>query len=157
MRRIVFWALLGLSLSANAAVAAVVLGGRLPGHGPTGAPLLFAKVSLDPDQRARIMALREKLLADREAQAARLAELRGKLADLLAADPTDPTAVDAALGDIEAGQAGFQRRVVAHVLAVREVLRPEQRPAFQALVAEHMRTGVPLDLSAAAAVQGGRP
>lgn len=157
MRRLVLWALLGLSLSANVAVAAVALARRYRAHAPTGAPLLFARVSLDDGQRERITSLRQKLLADRAAAAARLAALRGKLAGLLAADPGDRAAVDAALAEIEAEQAAFQRRVVAHVLSVQEVLRPEQRPAFHALVSEHMRTGAPLDPSAAGPVQeGGR-
>ncbi len=157
MRRMIFWALLALSLSANAAVAAIALGkGPLP-RGVPREPPLFSRVSLDPAQRARILALREKLLADRADAAGRLAGLRGTLAGELSRDPVDPRAVDGALATIEAEQAGFQRRVVAHVLAVREVLRPEQRPAFEALVAEHMRGGMPLDPSAPPGPEGGRP
>ncbi len=158
MRRIIFWALLGLSLSANVAVAAIALGKGPVSRGAPGEPPLFAKVSLDLDQRARILALREKLLADRAEQAARLAALRRTLADLLTREPVDSPAIDGTLAAIEAGQAGFQRRVVAHVLAVRAVLRPEQRPAFEALVAEHMRTGAPLDPSAPSGPEkGARP
>jgi len=158
MTRIVFWTLMGLSLSANLAVAAVALGRDSLPRGSPGEPPLFSKVSLEPDQRARIMALREKLLADREEQAKRLAALRATLADLLTRDPADPPAIDGTLAEIEVGQASFQRRVVAHVLAVREVLRPEQRPAFEALVAQHMRTGAPLDPSSdAVAPSGARP
>ena len=158
MKRIVFWALLGLSLSANVAVAAIALGRNSFPRGLPGEPPLLARVSLDPDQRARIMALREKLLADREEQAKRLAALRAMLADLLAQDPAAHPSIDGTLAEIEARQAGFQRRVVAHVLAVREVLRPEQRPAFEALVAQHMRTGASLDPSSGAgAPSGARP
>jgi Spy/CpxP family protein refolding chaperone len=158
MRRIVLWTLLGLSLSANMAVAAIALGRDSRPRGMPGEPPLFAKVSLDPDQRARVTALRERLLADREEQAKRLAALRATLAALLTRDPTDQRAIDGMLAEIEAGQAGFQRRVVAHVLAVREVLRPDQRPAFEELVAQHMRTGAPLDPSSAGgAPPGARP
>lgn len=153
MRRILWWTLLALSLSANVAVAAMALRG-----GPRGVPAeppLFAKVALDDDQRARILALRERLLVDRAAQAERLATLRGELAAVVSREPTDPRAVDEALARIEAGQSAFQRRVVDHVLAVREVLRPEQRPAFAALVGRFMRQGGPLDATSAVAAPGG--
>jgi Spy/CpxP family protein refolding chaperone len=154
MRRIVFWSVLALSLSANVAVAAIALGkGSIP-HRMSGDPPLFSRVSLDAGQRARVAALRKKLMADREEQATHLAELRVKLAELLTADSVDRPAIDGKLVAIEAAQAGFQRRVVSHVLAVREVLGPEQRPAFFALVREHMRTGVPLDPTTAPDVQG---
>ena len=156
MKPVVLWMLLGLSLSTNAAVAAIAVGRHAPRLMPRE-PLLFSKVSLDADQRARVLALREKLLADAQAQAGQLAALRGALADDLARDGADPRAIDERLAAIEAGQAGFQRRVVAHVLAVREVLRPEQRPAFLALVARHMREGTPLDPAAHPAASGGRP
>lgn len=157
MKHIVLWTLLGASLSANAAVAAVALGRGRGGGGMAGEPPLFAKASLDPGQRARIMELRERLLADWQEQAGRLAALRGELADHLARETVDAVAVDATLAAIEGAQSGFQRRVVAHVLAVREVLRPEQRPAFQALVAEHMRGGAPLDPSAMPGAMPGAP
>ncbi len=156
MKPVVLWTLLGLSLSANAAVAAVAVGRHAPRLLPRE-PLLFQKVSLDADQRARVVALREELLADAQARAGQLAALRGALADELAREGADPRAVDETLAAIEAAQAGFQRRVVTHVLAVREVLRPEQRPAFLALVARHLREGTPLDPAAHPAAPGGSP
>ncbi len=157
MRRIAFWLLLGLSLSANVAVAAIAVKNGYHPRGAPGEPPIFSRVSLDPDQRARIVALREKLLEDREEGATRLEALRVKLADLLARDPLDRLAMDRTLVEIEARQAGFQRRVVNHVLAVRDLLRPEQRPAFFALVAELMRTGTPLDPTVPLRAQGGAP
>jgi Spy/CpxP family protein refolding chaperone len=158
MRRTALWTLLAVSLSANAAVAAIALAGARVPRGLPAEPLLFARVALDADQRARILALREKLLADREAHAARLAALRGTLADELTRDASDPSAVEETLAAIEAAQAGFQRRVVAHVLSVREVLRPEQRPAFASLVGRHMRAGTALDPAGSPAPEpGGRP
>ncbi len=157
MRRIVLWSALALSLSANAAVAAIAIGKRSHSRMDAGEPPLFSRVALDDGQRERILALRGKLLVDRETQAASLAELRVKLADLLARDPVDRAGLERTLAEIEAGQAGFQRRVVSHVLAVREVLRPEQRPAFLALVAEHMRSGAPLDPAASPGGKGSHP
>jgi Spy/CpxP family protein refolding chaperone len=55
-----------------------------------------------------------------------------------------PAAIDAILRSTAEAQTGFQQAVVEHVLAVRGVLRPEQRPAFEEIVAEQMRTGGPM-------------
>ena len=103
-------------------------------------PPLFSKVALDQDQKARIGALRERILADRAEQAKALA---GQLVH----DPQDSQALDAALVRIETAQRAFQRRVVAHVLAVRAILRPAQRLAFGELVTAQMRGGMPFDAS----------
>ncbi len=157
MRRILLGAALALSLAANMAVAAIALSRSAPRAAP-GEPPLFSKVALDADQRARILALREQLLASREEQASQLAERRARLADLLTRDVADLVAIDATLDEIQAAQAAFQRRVVAHVVSVRAVLRADQRPAFEALVRTHMRTGIALDPAAPPpGGSGGRP
>lgn len=139
MRRFVFWALLAASLSANLAVAAVAVWQRRPG--PSEEPPVFARVALDPDQRARISELRSQLMSARDEHAGRMATLRHRLAGAVAQQPADRAAIDAALRSIDETQAAYQRAVVEHVLAVRDVLRPEQRPAFEKMVVEHMSAG----------------
>jgi len=146
MRRFSLWAVLAVSLSANVVVAAMALRRAGMPAMPKDPPL-FAKVALDQDQKARIGALRERILADRAEQAKQLAGLRGALARQLVQDPQDSQALDAALAGIETAQWAFQRRVVAHVLAVRAILRPEQRLAFGELVTAQMRGGMPFDAS----------
>jgi len=143
MKRYLLWSLIALSLSANAAIGAVALRQR---SGPTipREPYLFSRVALDPGQRERILALRASLLQDRARQASELEGLRGALADQLVRSPDDGGALTVALSRIEETQAAFQRRVVEHVLAVRSVLRPEQRPAFEEIVARQLRAGGPL-------------
>lgn len=139
MRRFVFSALLAASLSANAAMVAVAVWHHRPV--PSGEPLLFSRVTLDADQRARISELRSRLVSTRESHGRRIAALRQQLAGVVMRQPADPIAVDRILGAIADDQAAYQRAVVEHVLAVRDVLRPEQRPAFEKMVGEQMSLG----------------
>jgi nickel and cobalt resistance protein CnrR len=155
MRRMLLGVLLAVSLSANAVIAGFALRRAAAPAGATTPPL-FAKVALDGDQKARIAALRERLLAERADEAKRLADLRGALAQQLVRDPQDERSLDAILTRIEAAQHEFQRRVVAHVVAVRAVLRPDQRPVFEELVAAQMRGGTPFDPSRGPAEGGSR-
>lgn len=139
MKRFALWALLAASLSANLGFAGVALWRRSPAR--SGEPLLFSMVALDPDQRSRISSLRERLMSTREGQARRMASLRGELAGAVVRQPADPAAIDRALRNIAEAQAAYQQAVVEHFLAVRDVLRLEQRPAFEKMVLEHMGTG----------------
>ncbi len=141
MKRFALWAALVASLSANLATAAVAL--RQRSAAPSNEPLLFSRVTLDPDQRSRISELRSRLVARRDEHARNLAELRDRLATAMMHQAEDPAAIDAILRSIADAQTGFQQAVVEHVLAVRGVLRPDQRPAFEEIVAEQMRTGAP--------------
>ena len=143
MKRFAFRAVLVASLSANLAVAGVVVWQRVPG--PTGEPLLFSRVALDPDQRSRISELRSRLISARDEHARRMVALRRQLASAVMQQPADPAGVDRALRSIADTQAAYQQAVVEHVLAVREVLRPEQRSAFEKMVVEHMSAGGPMD------------
>ncbi len=137
MRRLVLPALLVASLAANVALAATLFHrhrSALPGE-----PLIFSKVQLDPGQRARISSLRTALLARREENQRGLLALRRRLAAAMTQDPEDWAAVDSTLRQIAESQARFQAAVVDHVLAVRAVLRPDQRPAFEDIIAIHMQ------------------
>jgi nickel and cobalt resistance protein CnrR len=142
VKRFVLWAALVASLSANLATAAVAL--RQRSAAPSNEPLLFSRVTLDPDQRSRISELRSRLVARRDEHARNLAELRGRLATAMMHQAEDAAAIDAILRSIADAQTGFQQAVVEHVLAVRGVLRPDQRPAFEKIVAEQMRSGGPM-------------
>jgi Spy/CpxP family protein refolding chaperone len=140
LKRYLLWLVLMLSLSANATVLAISLRNRVA-HPEM--PLL-SKVELAPEQRARIMELRGGFLAFRQANHERASTLRGQLADLLKADPPDASRIDESLHAISENQGALQRRVVDHVLAVRAVLRPDQRPTFHDLMTEQLRAGGPM-------------
>jgi Spy/CpxP family protein refolding chaperone len=138
VKRLVFWTVLAASLSANVAVAGVALWQRRAA--PQGEPILFSRIELDEGQRARISQLRSQLLASRDEHAHRMVMLRRGLAAAVLRQPRDQPAVENALRSIAEAQASYQRAVVEHVLAVRDVLRPEQQPAFEKMVGEHMMT-----------------
>ncbi len=140
MKRLLPWALLAASLAANVALAAT-LAGRRGTPGFPSEPLIFSKAQLDADQRARISALRAELLARREDSERSLAVLRRQLAAAIARQPEDRATVDSTLHQIAEAQARFQEAVVNHVLAVRAVLKPDQRPAFEDIIAHHVQAG----------------
>ena len=139
MKRLLPWALLTASLAANIALGVSSARGERSEF--PSEPLIFSKVSLDPGQRARISTLRAELLAHREENQRNLAASKQQLAAAIAKDPEDRAAVDSSLRDIAQSQAQFQRAVVDHVLEVRAVLRPDQRPAFESIIARHMEAG----------------
>ena len=137
MRRLLPWALLVASLAANVALG-VSLAHR-DGSAFPSEPLIFSKVQLDPSQRARISSLRTELLTRRQENQRNLMQLRRQLAAAIGHEPEDRASVDSTLRQIAESQARFQAAVVDHVLAVRTVLRPDQRPAFEDIIAGHMQ------------------
>lgn len=140
MKRLLPWALLAASLAANFALAATLAGRRDTPDFPSE-PLIFSKVQLDAEQRAQISSLRAELLARREDGERSLAALRRQLAAAIAGPSEDRAAVESTLHQIAEAQARFQEAVVNHVLAVRAVLKPDQRPAFEGIIAHHMQAG----------------
>ncbi len=141
MKLLVLWALLAASLSANLAVAAVAMRQRTAS---SSEPHLFSRVALDADQRTRVSELRSQIMARRDEHARRIAGLREELASAIMQEPEDHARVDSILRRIAETQAGLQQAVVEHVIAVRALLRPDQRPAFGQMVAEHMRSAGPM-------------
>ncbi len=142
MKRLVLWALLAGSLSANLAVAAVAL--RQRSSAASNEPLIFSKVPLDAAQRSRISALRAELVTERDVHARRIAGLRAQLATTILHEPADKARVESVLREIASSQGEMQRAAVDHVLAVQAVLRPDQRPAFAEMIASHMRSAGPM-------------
>ena len=141
MKRLLVRSLLALSLAANVAVLVVAV--RAQAASPMGIPL-FSKLSVDAAQREQILTLRQDFLAFRAANYARTDALRGELAELLKTDAPDRARIDVVLAQIAESQAALQRRVVDQALSVRAVLRPEQRPAFEELMSQQLRAGVPM-------------
>ena len=141
MKRLALWALLAASLSANLAVAAVAMRQQTAS---SSEPHLFSRVALDADQRARVSELRSQIMATRDEHARRIAALRKELASAIMQEPESHARVESILRGIVESQAGLQQAVVEHVIAMRNVLRPDQRPAFEQMVAEHMTSGGPM-------------
>jgi Spy/CpxP family protein refolding chaperone len=143
VRRALLRGLLVLSLAVNAAVAFhAVRRARGMGEGGMPAePLLFKRLSLDAAQRSAILAKRESLMARRAATSARLGELRVELATALSAGEAGRPRIDAVLAEMERAQREYQRSVVEHLLGVRELLTPAQRPVFETLLGDRLHAG----------------
>jgi hypothetical protein len=141
VKRLALWALLVASLSANLAIAAVAMRQQTVS---SSEPHLFSRVALDADQRARISELRSRIMARRDEHARRIAGLRKELASAIMQEPDSHARVQSILRSIVESQAGLQQAVVEHVIATRAVLRPDQRPAFEQMVTEHMTSGGPM-------------
>ena len=108
-------------------------------------PRVFSRVAPDTDQRTRISTLRSQIMATRDEHGRRIAKMRGQLASAIMREPQDQALVDSILHNIAASQASVQQAAVDHVLAVRAVLRPDQRPAFEEMITSHMRSGGPME------------
>ena len=95
------------------------------------------RLGLGQDQRARLLMLRREFVSEREQAHARMAALRDSLADEVrkaAPDRGLMLRVTAEMTDI---QARMRPKLVAHLLDMHGVLRPEQR----ALLADILRSG----------------
>lgn len=142
-------ALLGLlvvSLAVNAVVGWRALRrgcyGASRGPGEMAAePPLFKRLTLDDAQRTAILGMRSGLMARRAETSTRLGELRGELATALTAGQAGRSRIDALLAEMERAQREYQRSVVEHLLGVREILTPAQRPTFEALLGDRLRAG----------------
>ncbi len=140
MGRLPVWAALVASLSANAVVAVSAARHRMQ-PASRGEPLIFSRAALDAAQRARILELRAELVVKRDARARALGDLRAQLAAAVVRAPNDRAALESLLARVSESQAAFQRDVVEHVLAVRAVLHPDQRRAFEDVIATQLREG----------------
>jgi Spy/CpxP family protein refolding chaperone len=109
--------------------------------GPSLEPQLMTQLALDPDQRARVERLRSTLVASRQEHVGAMGDLRRQLTAAMARRGEDPAAVPRVLRDLADAQAKYQGFVVDHVLSVREVLRPDQRPMFEQMVSRQMGAG----------------
>jgi len=101
---------------------------------------LHRRLGISDEQRRRI----EPLLADfRESSQTVCSEVAGhrrELIDLLAAPEVDREAVRAKQEDILAGQGRMQELLIAHLLAEKELLSPEQREELFKLLRARTRS-----------------
>jgi Spy/CpxP family protein refolding chaperone len=145
--RLTVWAALAASLSANVVLVTNSVRHRAQ-PAPSGVPVVFSRTAVDAEQRARIVELRAAVVAKRDAHAQEISKLREQLAATIARTPDDRPVVDSLLARISASQAAFQHAVVDHVLAVRAVLRPDQRAAFEDVIATQLNAGSALQPAA---------
>jgi Spy/CpxP family protein refolding chaperone len=102
--------------------------------GDPARPDLVRRLNLDAEQRARMTTMKQTLMTSTSALLRESLQERKRLMTLLKAPQIDEAAVQDSLERIRAIQARTQQAVVAHILAERRLLHPEQVGAFNALV-----------------------
>jgi hypothetical protein len=105
---------------------------------PTG--YAYEEVQLSPDQRAYMVAGRDRFIETINTIGNSIVGLQVQLIDAIAADPLDRSAVDATVGQIHDRQQAMQRTVVEHLIADKSILTSDQRKAFFEVLKRRIRS-----------------
>jgi len=105
-----------------------------------GPEFIEDSLNLTPEQRARVVELRDRFLQQAGRTGGQMGELHGRLIDAIAAEPHDPSAVEAAFDQIRRCQREMQQLVADHLLSEKRILTPEQRAAFFSGLKGRMRS-----------------
>jgi Spy/CpxP family protein refolding chaperone len=95
---------------------------------------------LDGEQRRRFVELHRELVAQMRPRRERLQELRRELREELASEWPDRDRLDRLTAEMGEAAAAVDRTLAEHLLALREVLDPEQERAFRRVIG---RLGAP--------------
>jgi len=134
------WTLLVAVIAFLAALAGVLLG-RAIGDSHHVAPggelhaLLHDHIDLTPDQERHLDALESGFATRRTALQAQMRADNARLAQAIAAEQDDGPRVAAAVDASHRTMGTLQKVTLAHVFAMRRLLRPDQTPAFDRAVA----------------------
>lgn len=102
---------------------------------------LHHAVPLDPQEQV-VLDAKEKAFSQRRlAIEADLQRANGRLADAIARSPNWTPQVEAATRDVEKAAADLQRATLVHVFEMRAGLKPEHRPAYDAVLIGTLRQG----------------
>jgi Spy/CpxP family protein refolding chaperone len=99
----------------------------------------YEELNLSEDQRTRFEAGRDRFLHAINDTGNKIIEKHLELMDLMAGDQTDPQAVDGKFQEIHALQQSMQRNVMQHLLEDKQILTPEQRAKFIAVLKDRIR------------------
>ena len=123
-----------------AALAAIALSRSLEdrGHGQGGTlhVLMHEQLDLDPAQEARIEGLERQFAERRKSLDAQLRQANADLATAIANEHQYGPRVAAAVDRSHMAMGDLQKATLAHVFAMRSVLRPDQAARFDAAVAK---------------------
>jgi len=102
---------------------------------------VFEELSLSPEQMKAMKA--RALLFRAEIDRGRLAvtQKRGEVVALMRIDPPDVAAINTVIGEINSLQGAMQKKIVAHLLAEKALLSPEQQKKFLDLIEKAMSGG----------------
>jgi Spy/CpxP family protein refolding chaperone len=100
------------------------------GSSSTSALSLHQRLELTPEQRRELEPRLEEFRKETAATFARIDRNREEMLELLAASQPDPERIRAKQQEIQTGQRQCQERLVAHILAEKEILSPEQQRKY---------------------------
>ena len=134
-RRRTLWT---IALAFLAGTAGVLLGAwimmpRAP-HGTELHALLHREIVLDPRQEAQLDSLETQFAVERATLEAHMRSDNAALAAAIAREHDDGPAVAAAVDRAHRTMGALQKATLAHVFAMRRLLRPDQTAAFDRLV-----------------------
>ena len=121
-----------------AAIAGVLIGRHLvPAPPQPGAELhavLHRQLSLDPEQERQLEALESAFAVRRRALELEMRAENARLAGAIAAEHGNGPRVAAAVDASHRTMGQLQKETLAHIFAMRELLRPDQAAKFDAAV-----------------------
>ncbi len=109
---------------------------RSPSSGREPVPL-SERIGVGPARAAQVEATLERFRASMREPCTAIEARRRGLLDLLAADPPDPAAIEAARRRLLEAQGAAQERVVDHLLAMQDLLEPVERQRLFDLLRDH--------------------
>lgn len=126
------------TLAFLAALAGVIVGRQFvePASQPSTElhAVLHDQLSLDADQERRLHALEEDFAARRAALEAEMRAENTRLAEAIAAEHGNGPRVAAAVDASHMTMGALQKETLAHIFAMRALLRPDQAATFDAAV-----------------------
>ena len=132
------WLALGLAACFLAAIGGVFVGRLLfPAPVPPGAELhdvLHHKLTLDAGQQARLQLLEQRFAVQRRALELDLRADNARLAEAMEAEHGNGPRVTAAVDRSHAVLGELQKATLAHIFAMRQLLRPDQTAPFDKAV-----------------------
>ncbi|MGN7161379.1 periplasmic heavy metal sensor [Sphingomonas sp. SAFR-052] len=133
------WTILVAIVAFVAALAGVLAGRAIgdhgAGHGSELHALLHDHMQLTPEQMRRLDALEAGYATRRAALQAQMRADNARLAQAISAEQDDGPRVAAAVDASHRTMGTLQKATLAHVFAMRRLLRPDQTPAFDRAVA----------------------
>ncbi len=136
------WTALVALIAFLAAIAGVFAGRVLiPSRTPQQSELhtlLHHDLDLDAEQEARLELLERQFAGRRQALEAELRADNARLAQAIEAEHGNGPRVAAAVDDSHRAMGELQKETLAHVFAMRQILRPAQRAAFDRAVTKSL-------------------
>lgn len=121
-----------------AAIAGVLIGRQFvepaPQPGSELHAVLHERMSLDANQERRLHALEEGFAVRRRALELELRAENARLAEAIAAEHGNGPRVTAAVDASHATMGELQKETLAHIFAMRQILRPDQATTFDRAV-----------------------